>query len=80
MTASRDLSTILWRRGRFSVVLDPRNLLAGLRFDPGAVVVHVAVFGLRWQWKRPERPGRPGKAPDADGHAEKWVPVPEAWR
>ena len=72
VTPSRDLSTILWRRGRFSVVLDPRNLMVGPRFDPGALVVHVAVFGFRWQWRKPEVPGRPGTP--ADGYLTEWMP------
>jgi hypothetical protein len=67
---SADLSTILWRHGRFSVVLDPRNLTGGLRLDPGALVVHVLVFGFRWQWRRPATPPVPG------GYLEaaEWMP------
>jgi hypothetical protein len=71
---SGDLSTILWRCGPFSVTLDPRNFLGGLRFDPGAVVVHVAVFGVRWQWRKPDGPGQAKAIPDGSGRPEEWLP------
>jgi hypothetical protein len=72
---SGDLSTILFRRGRLSVTLDPRNLLlAGLGLDPGAVVVHVAVFGLRWQWRMPEPPAPLKTTPEDFGRPSGWMP------
>lgn len=73
MRGSRDLSTVLWRRGRLSLVLEPRDLWLGLYVAPGAVYVCVVpCLPLRWQWRRPGAPGRPGTP--ADGYVHEWMP------
>jgi hypothetical protein len=74
MTRPRDLSTVLLRLGRFSVILDPRNLLAGFRLDPGAITVHVTVFGFRWERRKPAAPGQPETAPAAAELPSGWMP------
>lgn len=74
--ASRDLSTVLLRRGRLSLVFEPRDLWLGLYVAPGALYVClVPCLPLRWQWRKPERPGRPGKP--AGGYQVEWLP--EVW-
>lgn len=75
MTASRDLSTVLCRRGRLSLVLEPRAWLIGAYVASGAVYVCLLpCLPLRWQWRKPVRPGRPGKAPDAGSYQTEWLP------
>lgn len=74
MTASRDLSTVLWRRGRLSLVAEPRNACIGFCFPPGAVVLYVVpVVGLRWQWRKPV-PGQPRTTPDNAEQPAEWMP------
>lgn len=68
----RDLSTILWRRGRLALVLEPRNLLLGFHVAPDAIWAHlVPLLAIRWERRGP---GLPGKAPDASGHPAEWMP------
>ena len=50
MTVPRDLATVLWRWGRLSLVLDPRDLLI-LRVGERALVAGVACVQVRWARK-----------------------------
>ena len=50
MTTPRDLATVLWRHGRLSLVLDPRDLLI-LRIGAQAVQAGVACVQVRWARK-----------------------------
>ena len=47
MTAPRDLSTVLVRLGRLSLVFDPRDIII-LRVGVEAVQVGVACVQVRW--------------------------------
>jgi hypothetical protein len=78
MNRPRDLSTILWRCGRFSVIVDPRNLLAGFRLDPGVIVAHLTVFGFRWEWRKPDGSGRSRTVADVTEQPSGWL-MPGAW-
>lgn len=50
----RDLSTVLWRRGRLSLVLEPRDVWIGLYVAHGAVYVClVPCLPLKWE-RRPK--------------------------
>lgn len=49
----RDLSTVLWRHGRLSLVLEPRDLWIGAYIAHGAVyVILVPCLPLKWE-RRP---------------------------
>jgi hypothetical protein len=70
VTASRDLSTVLFRRGRLSLVLEPRDLWIGVYVAPGAVwVCLVPCLPLRWE-RRGQRRTTPGNAEPA----AEWLP------
>ena len=47
MIPPRDLATVLWRHGRLSLVLDPRDLLI-LRLGTDMVQAGVACLQVRW--------------------------------
>ena len=51
----RDLSTRLLRCGRFSVVLEPRDLWIGLYVGPDAIYLTL-IPCLPIRWARKERP------------------------
>jgi hypothetical protein len=45
----RDLATILWRRGRFSIVFEPRDVWLGVFVSPRAVYVCLLpCLPVRW--------------------------------
>lgn len=47
---SRDLSTVLWRRGRFWLVFEPRDLWFGVFVSPRAVFVClVPCVAVKWE-------------------------------
>lgn len=49
----RDLTTVLCRLGRLSLVLEPRDLWLGVYVAPGAVCVClVPCLPLRWERRR----------------------------
>lgn len=68
----RDLSTVLWRRGRLSVVLEPRAWLIGLYVASGALhACLLPCLAVRWQWRRP---GDPKALQDAASRPAEWMP------
>lgn len=72
---SRDLSTVLWRRGRLSLVLEPRDLWIGAYVAHGAVyVILVPCLPLRWERRAPEPPGQVKVTPESFGRAGEWMP------
>jgi hypothetical protein len=45
----RDLAIVLWRRGRLSVLFEPRDIWVGVRVGPSAVqVCLVPCVAVRW--------------------------------
>jgi hypothetical protein len=71
----RDLSTVLWRRGRLSLILEPRDLWVGAYAGHGAVyVILVPCFPLRWQWRAPEAPAPLKMTPEDFGRPSGWMP------
>jgi hypothetical protein len=76
---SRDLSTVLWRRGRLSLVLEPRDLWLGLYVAPGALYVCLLpCVAVRWERRKPDAPARSAALPDPDGYVHEWMPG--TWR
>jgi hypothetical protein len=72
---SRDLSTVLWRHGRLSLVLEPRDLWLGLYVAHGAVYVClVPCLPLRWERRRPDVPRQSQRVPDGSGRPGAWLP------
>lgn len=70
----RDLSTVLWKRGRLSVVLEPRAWLIGLYVAHGALYAClVPCLAVRWQWK-PASPGQPRAVPGSAERPAEWMP------
>lgn len=57
MSAPRDLTTVLCRLGRLSLVLEPRDLWLGVYVAPGAVYVClVPCLPLRWERRHDRHP------------------------
>lgn len=76
MTAPRDLSTVLWRRGRLALVLEPRAWLIGLYVAPGALhACLLPCLAVRWQWRPLSASGRyPRPLQDSASRPGEWMP------